>query len=55
METRPTFIYSSEDQPRLLKPAKPGEDHIWYRPDGKTFKLENGVWHEWSPEGHLDA
>ncbi len=55
MEQRPAFIYSSEEAPKLLRPAKPGEDHIWHRPDGKSFKLVDGTWTEWSPEGELDA
>lgn len=55
MEQRPAYIYSSEDTPKLLRPPKPNEDHIWHRPDGKSFKLNGGVWEEWRPESELDA
>ena len=46
MENARTFIYSSDETPKLLRPAKPDEIHIWYRPDGKTLRLVDGVWTE---------
>lgn len=55
MTERPTFIYSSETTPKLLRPAKPGEDHIWLHPDGRTLKLEDGQWVEHQPDIVGDA
>lgn len=42
-----TFVYSSVAVPRLLRPAQPGELHVWLQQDGSKKLLVDGVWTEW--------
>lgn len=45
-----TFTYSSEEEPRLLRPAKEGEIHIWFRKDRTMVLRKLTQWVEW-PKG----